>query len=112
MHTILQAEELICENNRANTHTHIPRHTPPTLALRYTRSFSACTHAHTYKHTHHAHVHAHTQTRTRTDTHTQIHTSTNTYANTASRYVYILTGARQNCINTYINRNSVSYVFS
>ena len=57
MHTILQDEELICKNNRANTRTHIPRHTPSTLALRYTRVFSACTHTHTHACIHTGDIH-------------------------------------------------------
>ena len=78
MHSILQDDELICENNRANTHTHTPRHTPPTLAFMYTRSFSACTHTHTHKHTHrdtclHTHKHAHAQTHTHRHTRVRTH---------------------------------------
>ena len=92
--------------------THIQRHTPLTLALMYTRSLSACTQTHTHTHTHRTRACTRTNMHTHRYTHIDAHEYRHTYANTTSRYVQILTGARYNCINTYITRHIVSYVFS
>ena len=90
MHAILQDEELICENNRANTHT--CTHTYKDTHLQHSRS---CTHdlqAHAHKHTRtHTHT-AHTCMHTHKHAHAQIHTH---------RYTRVYIHIRQVCINTY-----------